>query len=78
MRRRIVKLVFLGVVGVAAAAGSAAGSHPLLRLASETRIVPPLADPALVPGVARCTSDGHCTVTDERGTHPGTMLVVTP
>jgi hypothetical protein len=78
MPRRIVKLVLLGAVAVATAAGSAAGSHPLRRLASETRIVPPLADPALVPGVARCTSDGHCTVTDERGTRPGTMLVVTP
>lgn len=31
-------------------------------------IVPPLADPAVAPGVGRCTSDGACTVTGEDGT----------
>ncbi len=76
MRRRIVKFVFL-----AAAAAVASGVAPhgsLAGLASETRVVPPLADPALVPGVARCTSDGVCMVADERGTHRGTAPTLAP
>lgn len=44
---------------------------------SSTRVVPALADPALVPGIARCTSDGACTVTDSTGTRPGTPLALT-
>jgi hypothetical protein len=39
------------------------------------RVVAPLADPTVVPGVARCTSDGECTVTDESGTRSGTPLL---
>jgi hypothetical protein len=74
MNPRIAKLVVLAAVTVGAAA-SAAG-HPLRRLPTETRIVAPLADPALVPGVARCTSDAVCTVTDERGTRGGTPLAL--
>jgi len=77
MRRRIVKFVFLAAAGAAVASG-VAPSGSLAGLASETRVVPPLADPALVPGVARCTSDGVCTVADERGTHRGTAPILAP
>jgi len=44
--------------------------------AGDLSIVPPLADPALVPGIARCTSDRACTVTAAGRTRPGTPLVV--
>lgn len=43
-----------------------------------TRVVAPLADPAVVPGIARCTSDGACTVTDEAGTRAATPLAEVP
>ncbi len=74
MRRHLRKLL----VGLAAAAAalSAAGERPALRLSTELRVVPPIADPTLVPGIARCTSDGRCTVTDAGGTRPGTPLVI--
>ncbi len=74
MRRLVVKLVFLGAAG--AVAGATATYGPLAVRVGETRVVPPLADAALVPGVARCTSDGVATVTDERGTRRGTPLVI--
>jgi hypothetical protein len=71
MDRPTAKLLVL----VAATAGAAfAAGHPLRRLPTEIRIVAPLADPALAPGIGRCTSDGACTVTDERGTRRGTPL----
>lgn len=40
----------------------------------EARVVPPLADPAVEPGIGRCTSDGACLVTDARGTRAATPL----
>jgi hypothetical protein len=40
----------------------------------DTHVVAPLADPAVVPGIGRCTSDGACTVTDAAGTRRGTPL----
>jgi hypothetical protein len=77
MRRHLRKL-FAGVAVAAAAALGAAGERPMLRLSTELRVAPPIADPALVPGIARCTSDGRCTVTDAGGTRAGTPLVVEP
>lgn len=77
MRRRIVKFVFLAAAGAAVASGVAPHVR-LAGLASETRVVPPLADPALVPGVAHCTSDGVCMVADEHGTHRGTAPILAP
>ena len=53
-------------------AAAAPGAH---RALGEERVVAPLADPTVVPGVARCTSDGACTVTDESGTRSGTPLL---
>jgi len=76
MRRLIVKLLFLGAAG--AVAGATATSGKLAVRVSETRVVPPLADAALIPGVTRCTSDGVATVTDEFGTRRGTPLVIAP
>ena len=56
-------------------AAAAPAAHDGLRpRAGEPRVVPPLADPALVPGVARCTSDRACSVTDADGTRQGTPL----
>lgn len=49
-------------------AASTAGTPGQARPAGETRVVAPLADPRVVPGVGRCTSDGACTVTDAAGT----------
>lgn len=51
---------------------------PAPRPAVEAGVVPPLADPALVPGIARCTSDRACLVTDASGTRPGTPTVLAP
>jgi hypothetical protein len=41
-----------------------------------TRVSTGLADPALEPGIGRCTSDGVCTVTDSSGTRAATPLVL--
>jgi hypothetical protein len=73
MPRRIEKLLLVATL-VAASAAIAPAVRPL---PVETRVVPPLADPAVVPGVARCTSDGACTVTDDAGTRPGPRVTVT-
>jgi hypothetical protein len=54
-------------------AAAAPGAHRVLGV--EQVVVAPLADPTVVPGVARCTSDGVCTVTDESGTRSGTPLL---
>jgi hypothetical protein len=65
------------MVGAALAAFfSLAGSawERTARRAPDIRVVPPLADPSLVPGVARCTSDGACTVTDASGTRAATVV----
>jgi hypothetical protein len=51
---------------------------PLRHGPIETRIVAPLADPAAVPGIGRCTSDGVCTVTDAAGTRRATPLAPGP
>jgi hypothetical protein len=58
------------------AVGMLAASHEAPRLARvvETHVVAPLPDPAMVPGVGRCTSDGACTVTDAAGTRRATAL----
>jgi hypothetical protein len=77
MRRHLGKL-FVGMTVAALAALSTAGERPILRLSTALRVVPPIADPTLVSGIARCTSDGRCTVTDAGGTRPGTRLVVVP
>ena len=62
-RRALVLAAALAALPVAAAIARATG---------ETRVVPALAQPGIVPGVARCTSDGPCVVTDEDGrTRPG-------
>lgn len=68
-----VMLLFVAVGGAVAASG-AAGE----RAEVETRIVAPLADPALEAGVARCMSDGACVVTDARGTRAATPLRSAP
>jgi hypothetical protein len=73
MQGRVRKL--LVCAAAVAAAASVAAQRPLHRLSTEVRVVPPLADPALVPGVGRCTSDGRCTVTDEAGTRTATPLL---
>jgi hypothetical protein len=75
MRRGTVKLVVGAALAASAALGEAA-YQGALRVAPAPRVVPALADPALVPGVARCTSDGACTVTDELGTRRATVLGV--
>jgi hypothetical protein len=56
----------------------AAGNHSPTAVPEppEGRVIPPLADPAAVPGIARCTSDGACTVTDASGTRPGSAFTV--
>jgi hypothetical protein len=77
MRRRIRK-PFLAAALVGASALIGASERPLHRLPVETRVVPPLADPAIVPGVTRCTSDGRCTVADESGTRRGVRITVSP
>jgi hypothetical protein len=56
----------------------AASPAPRSLALVETRVVAPLADPALAPGIGRCTSDGACTVTDAAGTRPGTPLRLVP
>ena len=43
-----------------------------------TPVVAPLADPSVVPGIGRCTSDGACTVTDAAGTRPAAPLRPVP
>lgn len=43
-----------------------------------TPVVAPLADPSVVPGIGRCTSDGACTVTDTTGTRPAAPLRPAP
>jgi hypothetical protein len=58
----------LRLATLAALLAVAAGAPPRARWTGETRVVPPLADPRAVPGVARCTSDRACTVTDGGGT----------
>jgi hypothetical protein len=73
MSRRCRKLL-LAAGFVVASATIALGEQPLRRTLLETRVVPPLADPRLVPGVGRCTSDGVCTVTDAAGTRSGSRL----
>jgi hypothetical protein len=73
MRRRMGKLLLCGAAALAASL-TAATQRPTLRTATEPRIVAPLADPALAPGVARCTSDRVCIVTDDGGTRAGTPL----
>jgi hypothetical protein len=72
MRRRSRKLLFAATL--VAAAAIAQGEHPLRGPPLETRVVPPLADPRVEPGVGRCTSDGACTVTDAAGTRRGSRL----
>ena len=54
--------------------GNAPG--PARSPSAEAHVVPPLADPALAPGIARCTSDRACLVTDERGTRRGTPIAL--
>jgi hypothetical protein len=71
MRRTTHRLALTAAL-LGASAVVAASQRPLTRAPTETRVVPPLADPAIVPGVGRCTSDGRCSVTDERGTRRGT------
>jgi hypothetical protein len=73
MRRGTVKRVVGAALAVSAALASAA-YRGAPRAVPETHVVPPLADPALVPGVARCTSDGACTVTDAGGTRAAIVL----
>jgi hypothetical protein len=68
--------MLLAVAAAVGAGASSAAPHALRRLPVETRIVAPLADPALVPGVSSCTSDGVCSVTDEAGTRPGTAIAL--
>ncbi len=41
-------------------------------------VVAPLADPAVVPGVGRCTSDGICVVTDDAGTRAAAGIAIAP
>jgi len=65
-----VRLASLIAVGMVAASHAA----PRMPRVAETAVVAPLADPAVVPGVGRCTSDGACTVTDEAGTRGATPL----
>jgi hypothetical protein len=72
--RATIRKLGLTTVLLGASAAVAVGQRPPVRAAGEARVVPPLADPRLVPGIARCTSDGRCTVTDEAGTRPGTPL----
>jgi hypothetical protein len=79
MRRQLKRLLLLGTAVAATALAAAAEKRPPHRTPSEaTRVVPPLADPSLVPGVSRCTSDGVCRVTDAHGTRPGTRLLAVP
>lgn len=61
--------LFLVVAASHAPTGRPVAAHP-----GDTRVVAPLADPAVVPGVGRCTSDGACTVTDAHGTRAATPL----
>jgi hypothetical protein len=75
MRRRMGKLLLCGAAALAASL-TVAAQRPSLRTPTEHRVVAPLADPALAPGVARCTSDGVCIVTDDGGTHAGTPLTI--
>jgi hypothetical protein len=77
MRRRIRKPLLVATL-VAASLAIAASERPLQRLPVQIRVVAPLADPAVVPGVARCTSDGPCTVTDASGTHRTPQIVASP
>jgi hypothetical protein len=77
MRRRIRKPLLAAAL-VAASVVIAASGRPLHRLSVQTRVVAPIADPALAPGVARCTSDGRCTVTDESGTRRTSRIVLSP
>jgi hypothetical protein len=69
-------LLIATVLAAASVAAASAAGRELRLLPAELRIVAPLADRALEPGVARCTSDGRCTVTDAEGTRPGTPLLV--
>lgn len=80
MARSIGRLVGTAAFLAAAAPllGTPGGGRSPLHAAADGRIVPPLADPALVPGVARCTSDLVCTVTDALGSRPGTPLALVP
>jgi hypothetical protein len=73
MRRLAARTVIGAALAAAVGVGGAAYDRPVRR-APETRVVPPLADPALAPGVAGCTSDGACTVTDASGTRAATAL----
>jgi hypothetical protein len=75
MLPRTRKLLLATLVAVSAGIASTQPLHPLVV---ETRVVAPLADPAVSPGVARCTSDGRCTVTDAEGTRPGSRLLLVP
>jgi hypothetical protein len=73
--RRILETLAAAAI-LAASAALAAAERPLQPSSTETRVVPALADPGLVPGVGRCTSDGRCTVTDGGGTRVGSRLSV--
>jgi hypothetical protein len=75
MTRRRVKLVLGAALAATAAAGGASYRAPARRPVPESRVVAPLADPALVPGVARCTSDGICFVTDASGTRRARLTI---
>jgi hypothetical protein len=73
MQRLAVKVTIGAALAAAVAVVGAAHGRPVSR-PPELRVVAPLADPALAPGVARCTSDGLCTVTDASGTRRATVL----
>jgi hypothetical protein len=80
MRRTARKLaVIVALLGASAGLATAQRAHrPPSDPASGTRIVAPLADPAVVPGVGRCTSDGRCTVTDAGEMRPGSRHAFSP
>jgi hypothetical protein len=69
MARRSRKLLL--ALALAATSAGLASSEPLRPLPVRTPVVPALADPAVLPGIARCTSDGRCVVTDRDGTRRG-------
>jgi hypothetical protein len=71
-----VRLPLLLAAGTFAAAIHAA--QPATSATAGATIAAPLGARSVTPGVGRCTSDGACTVTDDRGTRAAAPLRLAP